>query len=148
MKKIITSIITFSIILSSLSTTFASESYIEELLDLNYWVEEFNINLSDIDFIRFNNPKYAIMYRNFNDVNNGLKNWLMSQYRNWDYEFYQMSWIVTNYNNFIYHTNKYFLYLKLKEINNNYWEVDTAIINSYRNMRSSYTNMKNIVRWH
>jgi|SaaInlStandDraft_3_1057020.scaffolds.fasta_scaffold00576_10 hypothetical protein len=148
MKKIILAIISLSFIFSSLSNTFASEWYIENLLDLNYWVEEYTLNLNELDYIHFSNEKYNIMYRNLKDVNTGLKSGFMEQYRNWEYEYYQMNWIVTNYNNFIYHTNKYFLYLRIKELNNNFWEVDYAIINSYRNMRSSYTNMKNIVRWY
>lgn len=146
MKKIITFIITLSVILSSLSTTFAEEWYIERLLDLNYWVEQYNLDLSNIDYIYFNDDKYNRIYRELKTVDSILKKWFMKNYRNWKLEYYQISWIVTNYNNFIYHTNQFFFFLKLKEQRPYYTELDSAIINSSRNMRSSYNKVKNITR--
>lgn len=147
MKKIILPIITLTIIFSSLSNTFAKEWTLERLLDLNYWVEKYNLSLSQIDYIRFNDSKYNNMYNELIEIDSTLRNEFMKKYRNWEYEYYQMNWIVTNYKNFVYYVNKYFLYIRMKEINNRYMELDTAILNSYRNMRSSYNKVKNIVRW-
>jgi hypothetical protein len=146
MKKIISIIITLTLILSSLSTTFAEEWYIERLFDLNYNIEETNLNLSKINYIHFNEEKYNRIYNEFKTVDSILKKWFIKNYREWNYEYYQINWIVTNYNNFIYHTNQFFFFIKLKEQNNNYTENNTAIIRSYTNMRSSYNKVKNLIK--
>lgn len=146
MKKIISIIITLTLILSSLSTTFAEEWYIERLFDLNYNIEETNLNLSQINYIHFNEEKYNRIYNEFKTVDSILKKWFMKNYREWNYEYYQINWIITNYNNFIYHTNQFFFFIKLKEQNNNYTENNTAIIRSYTNMRSSYNKVKNLIK--
>jgi hypothetical protein len=147
MKKIILFIITLSFIFSSLSNTFAEEWYIERLLDLNYWIEQYDIELSNINYIHFNDEKYNRIYNELKTVDSILKNEFMKKYRSWEYWNYQTNWIIKNYNNFIYYTNKFFYFLKLKEQNPNYKEVDTAIMSSYKNMKSYYNNFKNIVRW-
>ena len=146
MKKIITFIITLSIILSSLSTTFAEEWYIERLLDLNYQVEEYSLDLTEINYIHFNDDKYNKMYNELKTVNSLLKKWFITNYKNWEFDYYQISWIVKNYNDFIYHTNQFFFFIKLKEQRPYYKELDSAILNSSRNMRSSYSKVKNITR--
>jgi hypothetical protein len=148
MRKIILFIITLTIIFSSLSNTFAKEWTLERVLDLNYWVEEFKLNLSNIDYVRFNSSKYNNMYNELIKIDSTLRTEFMKKYRNWEYEYYQINWIITNYNNFVYYINKFFFYTKIKESNSRYVELDTAIINSFRNMRISYNKVKNIVRWH
>ena len=148
MKKIILSIITFCFIFSSLSITFAEEWYIERLLDINYWVEQYNLKLSNIYYIHFNDEKYNRIYNELKTIDSILRNEFMKKYRNWEYKYYQTNWIITNYNNFIYYTNKFFYFLKLKEQNSNYKELDPAIISSYKNIRSSYIKVKDIIRWY
>ena len=149
MKAITKIIITLSIILSSLSTTFAEEEgYIEKLLDLNYWVEEYNINLSSIDYIHFTDYKYNRVYSELKRIDTILKRDFMDKYRSWEFWYYQINWIVTNYNNFIYHANKFLFFLKIKEQNNYFIETDSAIIKSYRDMISSYKKVKNLVKWY
>lgn len=147
MKKIISFIITFSIFFSSLNITFAEEWFIEKLLDINYWVEEYNLNLSNLNYVSYNNSKYNNIYNELKTADSILRSEFMRKYRNWEYEYYQTNWIITNYNNFIYYTNKYLYYKKISESANDYTELDTAIIRSYRNMRSSYIKVKNNVRW-
>ncbi|MFK7780072.1 MAG: hypothetical protein QM490_02895 [Candidatus Gracilibacteria bacterium] len=145
MRKIITYIIAFIIFFSSLSITFAEEGYIEKLLDLNFGVEEYNLNLSSIDYIHFNNPQYNHIYNELKTIDSILREEFMKKYRSGEYEYYQTNGIITNYNNFVYYINRFFFYLKIKE-GNSFIELDTAIIRNYRNMRSSYTKVKNIVK--
>jgi len=146
MKKITTSIIMLTIFFSSFSVSFAEEWYIEKILDLNFWVEEKKLDLSEINNIYFKTSKYTYTYEQLKIADSTLRKGFMEKYRNWDFEYYQTNWIVTNYNNFIYYTNKFFFYLKIKEQNNNFVELDTAIINSYTNMRSSYRKVKELIR--
>jgi len=146
MNKIIKFIITLTIIFSSQSNTFAEEGYIENLFDLNYWVEELDLDLHDIKYIYFNNEKYNRIYREIKTVDSLLKDGFMRNYRNWEYEYYQMNWIVNNYNKFIYNTNQFFFFIKLKEQNSNYSEVNSAIMSSYRNMKIYYSKVKNLAK--
>ena len=146
MKKIILSIIVVTIFFSSLSNTFASEWYIERLFDMNYWVEKATLDLSELDYIQFNNSKYKNMYYEFKTADGILRKEFIKKYRNSEYSYYQINWIITNYNNFIYHINKFFYYLKLNERGYNSKELDNAIINSYTNMRRSYIHVKNNVK--
>ena len=146
MKKITKLIITLSLIFSSLSTTFAKEWYIESLLNLNYSVEEYKLDLVKIDYINFNNKKHKQVYNKLKTSNDILKKWFIKNYKDWKYKSYQINWIIKNYNNFVYHTNKLFLFLKIKEQNNNYTELNTAILRSYINMKTSFTRVQNIIK--
>lgn len=146
MKKIINIIITLSIFFSSMDYTFAEEWYLEKLLDLNYWVEEHNIELAKMDNVNFNNPEFNKVYNELQNIDRVLKDEFIKKYRNWEYTYYQVNWIVTNYKNFVYHANKFFYMLKIEENNPNYDEMGKAILNSYTNMRSSFKKVKNIVK--
>jgi len=146
MKYLLQFITISYLLLSSMSSTFAEEWYLETLLDLNYWVEEHNIEISELDYIYFNNDLYNQVYNEVQNIDRVLKNEFINKYRNWEYEYYQVNWIIQNYKNFIYHTNKFFFYLQIEENHSNYKELDTAILRSYRNMRSSYRKVKNIIR--
>ena len=146
MKKITKLIISFTIIISSLSTTFAEEWYIEKLLDLNYGIEEYELNLSEIKYIHFKNQNFNKIYNELKTADSVLKKWFMRKYRNWELEYYKINWIIKNYNNFVYHTNQFFLFLKLKEQRPYYKETTQAILTNYKEMRNSYKKVKNIIK--
>ena len=110
MKTIIKSIIVLSLIFTSLSSTFAKEWYLEILLDLNYWIEQKNLDLENINYIYFNNNKYNRIYNELKTVDSLLKESFIKQYREWKLKYYQINWIVSNYNNFIYHTNQFLFF--------------------------------------
>jgi hypothetical protein len=146
MKKIIRVIITFIILFSNLDTTFAEEWKIEKLLDLNYWIEEFKINLAELDNYYFKYDKYNNTYSELKYLNEVLKDGFIKKYRNGDYTYNQINWIITSHKNFIYHANKYFGFLKLQEKYPNDMDMDDAIIKSNTSMRSSFKKLKNIAR--
>jgi hypothetical protein len=56
-----------------------------------------------------------------------------------------MQWIVRNYKNFVFHTNKLFFYLSYKDNGIRGKEVDTAILRSYQNIRINFNRMTNII---
>lgn len=146
MKKIINIIIITIFFFSSFKYTFAQEWYMEKLLDLNYWVEEHKIEITKLESIYFNNPEFSIAYDELRGMDRVLKDEFLKKYRNWEYTYYQINWIITSYNKFIYHANKFFNLLKIEEQNPDYEEIDKAILNSYTNMRSSFRKVKNIVK--
>ncbi|MDP2090329.1 MAG: hypothetical protein Q8K30_01915 [Candidatus Gracilibacteria bacterium] len=146
MKKIITIIISTIFFFSSMTNTFAKEGYIEKLLDLNYGLEEHNLELAKINEITFSNPEYNKIYNQLIISDRILKDEFIKKYRKGEYTYYQFNGIVSSYKNFIYNTNRFFYYLKIEEQNNNYEEMDKAIKNSFLNMRSSFIKMKNLVK--
>ncbi len=146
MKKITNLIIFFSLIFSSLSTTFAEEWYIEKVLNLNFAKQEYSINLEKIEYVNFSTSYNKRMYDNIKKANNTLKDSFIAKYKSWEYEYYQINGIIKNYSNFIYHTNNLFYFLKIRERGCDYKELDTAIIRSYTNMKSSFTKVRNIVK--
>ena len=146
MKKIITFIITISIIFSSLNNTFATNISIEELLNINNIEEENKLNFQEIKYINFQNQKYNNLYIRLKQIDKILKKWFIKNYNNWIYDYYQINWLINSYNNFIYYTNELLFFIKLKEENNNFWEIDIAIHKSIINMKSNYLKVKNLAK--
>ncbi len=147
-KKYILVILTIFLTFSIVSSSFAKEeSYIEKLLDLNYWVEKFNINnLEKISYIKFYDSATQKKFDEFRRVNEILKNELIRLYKNWNLDYNSINSIIVNYNNFIYHTNKMFLYKSIKEIRPSYSELNYAIEENYTYARGYYFKVKNIVK--
>ncbi len=146
MKKIIKAIITLTVIISSLSSTFAENWYIENILNLDYTIEENNLELSQINYYHFNIVQYNNIYLNMKKVNGLLKKWIIDNYKNWTYWYYQVNWIIKNHNNFTYNLNQFFFYLKIKESWANYVELNTAIKRSSINIINSYNRIKNLIK--
>jgi hypothetical protein len=57
-----------------------------------------------------------------------------------------MQWIIKNYNNFIYYTNKYFKELKNKELYWNTKEIESNIYNNFTYMKSYYSKFQNLIK--
>jgi len=66
-------------------------------------------------------------------------------YRNEDIDYNKMNWIISNYNKFIYHINKYFYYEYLSEISN-YSEISIASDRNFEFARWYFQKTKNIIR--
>ena len=145
MKKILIYSIIFFWSFSIENTVF-SEWYIDELLEIHSGIEAFDIELVDIQYYRFQTPGIQHVYDSFLSVNDVLKNELMRKYREDNFAYYQMQGIIKNYKGFIYHTDKLFFYLSIKDNGLKGKEIDTAILRSYQNTRIYYTRMKNIIK--
>ncbi len=141
---IILSIFTFFSI--SNITSANKEWYIEKILDLNYWIEEYKIQINDIDYIYFYDEESQKLYDNFRSADKLLKDEIIRLYRDWKIDYYKMNWITQNYNLFIYHTNKMFKYISLKEVRSNLKELDIAILKNYENSRSYYYKTKLMIK--
>jgi len=145
MKKLLLPILSIFIFFSIANTSVAKEWYIEQLLDLNYWVEEYELRLSKIEYVYFYNENTNQMYDGYKIADRLLKDEMMNMYRNWEIDYYTMNWIVENYNLFIYHTNKLFNYVSVKEIRSDSKEVDSAILKNYELSRSYYKRVKHLL---
>ncbi len=145
MKKIISLIIISLVSFSSVSLVFAEveEWYIEQLLQIRTWVEWFNIERAKIDDFQFINPTIANIYTEFKKANRILKDEMMKQYDEWELTHTQINGMIINHKGFVYHTNKLFYYLSMKEKWQAYGsEIDNAITNSYIGLRSNYARLK------
>lgn len=147
LKKTIGCII---ILLSSISisnwvSAFNQGGYIDELLEIPTGVEAFEISLPQVDIYNFRNSSVRSVYENFSSVHQVLRQELLNKYANGDFEYYQMQGIIKNYSDFVYHTNKLFGYLEIRESGISGKTIDTAIIRSYQNIRISYNRMRNTI---
>ena len=151
MKKLLTLIIItlsfFSIFnfANAKNSTKKTEWSLEKLLDLDYWPEEFELYLPKISNIYLRNARNRAIFRAFRDIDNTLRNEFMKKYRNGSIDYNATNGIIDNYSLFVYHTNKYFYYLSVKEANSKYSEVDEAIAENYRLSRAYIKQVKYIL---
>lgn len=143
MKKYIVFIIVALCSFSIANTTSAQS--IDQILQIQTGVEAFDISQVKLDSHTFKTASIQSTYDTFVSTNTILRSELINKYRNGDFEYYQMQGIIKNYSGFIYHTNKLFTYLSIKDSGIKTKEVDTAILRSYQNVRIYYNRMKSLV---
>lgn len=146
MKKIIATIIVFISIFSTSSVTFASDEPIfERLLDLNHWVEEYDLQLAHLDEMYFFDRNLQNMHSEFQQANENIKKEIIMYYRQGRFTNYQTQGIVRAQKNFVYYTNQIFQHMRYKELDPNYADVDGSILDNYRKARSSYNKIKQVI---
>lgn len=143
MRKIFSIIISF-IVFSIFSFTNASEWLLEQNLDLNYWPESFELRLATVWNYKFNNKNNQNTFKNFQYLNNALRENLIKANQEWKFSSNKINWLVREYNLFVYHTNKLFEYIYMKEKKPKYSDADTAISKNYKSARSYFEKLKNI----
>lgn len=122
------------------------EWYMEKILDLNYGIEQYKFEVNEIRYIYFYNKNSQDLYDSFRATEQALKQEFLKQYKNDEIDYYTMNGIINNFNLFVYHSNKMFEYLSMKEKNNSYKELDNAIFKNYQNSRSYFYKTKNLIK--
>ena len=146
MKKIITSIIVLISIISIQSPVFASDEPIfERILDLNYWVEEYDLQLAHLNEMYFFDKNLNNMHSEFQNANENIKQEIIMYYRQGRFTNYQTQGIIRAQKNFVYYTNQIFIHMKYKELDPNYADVDGQTLDNYRHARSYYNKIKQII---
>lgn len=143
MRKIFSIIISF-IVFSTFSFANASEWLLEQNLDLNYWPESFELRLTTVWNYNFKNKNNQNTFTNFQYLNNALRENLIKANQEWKFSSNKINWLVREYNLFVYHTNKFFEYISIKEKKPKYSDADTAISKNYKSARSYFEKLKNI----
>jgi hypothetical protein len=142
MKKIILLIISTTLFFSTINNAFAtktySEWYIEKFLDLNIWIEEYDLNLAHIEEIYFRDYNSQMLFEEFKRTSNLLND-------EWDFEYYQVNWIISNQKKFIYHINRLFYYISFKESNPYYNQTDDLILEHYSVARTYYKRVQALI---
>lgn len=145
MKKIIAGIIAIICIFSTLGTTFAQESFFEDLLDLNYGVEDYQLQLSNLEPMYFYSQDLQAMHSEFQKWNQKIKSEIMQYFRDGRLTDYQVQGIVRAHKNFVYYTNQIFRHSYYKELDPYYADVDSQIIKSYTQSRLAYRKIEKIL---
>jgi len=145
MKKIIATIIISLLAISNTFIVSANNWKVVDLFDMYNWVEEYTLNLVQLEPTNFHSPNLQKTYNDFLEVDAQLKSVFMYKYRNWEISYYEMQDLIWAYENFVYYTGKTFSYIAEQES----WlispELDRALKNSYTNMRSSYARVFHIM---
>jgi len=146
MKNFIKAIIVLSLIFSSQNFTQAEckPDYIQDLFDFEAESEIQSLDLWDIEYQNFKTEKYSNLQYGLKKADDYMKTGIVEKYRNKEFGYYQTSWIIKNYNDFLYHANAYLYYLKLKELYPKDKFIDYDIKDSYTAMKNSYTKVKNL----
>lgn len=147
MKKIILSaVILSSLLFSSILSVNAQEWFISELLELDTGIEVYNLSqIPSLEPQNFSNSSVQATYNEFLSIDRVLRNEFISQYRAGDITTYQMQDLVTSYKNFLYYTNRTFMYIAQEERWIRSKETQLAINSGYSNMRISYSRVVNII---
>ncbi len=146
MKVLIKIIISLFFLFWIVTPSFSQNRwYIENILDLNYWIEVLEISKINTHNYYFNNYQTYRIYNAFKATSRVLKNEIIRKYRDNTIWYYQMKWLITNYTNFIYYTNKYFFFMKQKEIYSNDKIINNAIIDNLTQAKSYYMRMKFLI---
>ena len=137
-------IILFLSLFSIMSFVQAKEGYVENLLEFGQWPEAFDINIVSIEPLTFADSGLQKKYDDFVKTADTLKTAFIWEYANGKFDYYKMQAIINNYNNFVYHTNKFFFYLNEKEKHPSLKELTRAISKNYKLSRSYFQNIKNL----
>lgn len=145
MKKISSLIILLILTLLITKVSFVNADFIENMLNMNSWIEELNLNKHTLYDPRLNNKIMQERYYNLKKSNKEIKKALINEYKEGGFWYYQMQGIVRNYSNFIYYSNKYFSSLKKREIYWNSKEVKSNIEENFSYMVSYYKKFKSLL---
>lgn len=140
-----TFIILSILIFSSIFGGSVSASKIENLLDLPYGIEAYELELSEMNQMSFKNPAVQQTYDEFQKLHIEIKELLIVKYHAGEIEYYQMKDLVRAYNNFIFYTEKAFFYITFEDKWFRSKITQEAIYDAYSNMRISYIQMKHIL---
>lgn len=146
MKKIISLIIVLFSIFSIGKINFVNADFMEDLLNLETWLDEIKFDFYTLKNPNLKNSENQEQFNKLNKVNILIKNAVIKQYKNKKFWYYQTQWLITNYNYFIYYSNKYFSELKKEEI---YWKTTEIKSNTYKNhrdMKFYYIKFQNLAR--
>lgn len=147
MKKILRLIIASSMMFTSIFIANAQEWYIEKLLDLNSGVQSYELeSIPSLKALTFSTSAVQRTYDEFREIDTVLRAEFMIQYRAGKLSYYQIQDLINSYEDFIYYVERTFYYITLEEVGIRGKETQNAIVNGYTNMRTSYVNVKNIIK--
>lgn len=144
MKKILAIICIFSFV-SIPSFSFANSQNIEDLLNIKYGPEVFELEAISFPDYSFSHSAIQNTYNTYKANMEILKGALIEKYSRGEFDYYQMRGIVTNFSYFMYYTNQMFKHIKQKELGYDGKELNVMIHSDYEKTRTFYNLLKNSV---
>ena len=155
MKKITALIISVSLIFSSISHVFAADNYrdqyssgfLENLLELNYGPEQFELENVTIDSIYLSNSENRENLKQTQIYHDEVNNAIIQAYKNKIINSNQLNALTSSQTKFAYHADQYFYYLRQIELYpyQSYREAKVYMLKSYKNMRIYLRKTKRIL---
>lgn len=143
MKKLSLLIIFIFWFFSIFSFANAKDWALELVLDLNYWPESEDIlNIPSLWNYKFKNSDNTSKYKILKEADYYLRKEFIKKYRTWDFSKTNISWIENVYELFIYHTNKYFYFMSIKEAWANYKVANRGISENFKLSRTYLKELK------
>ncbi len=145
MKKIVSLIIIFVWIFSILNFVNASEWEVSNILDLEYGIQESDLDNIYIKNVKLKNTKYNIMYNKMKKVDTVIKKEILRKIEAGEFSYYTWFDIIRAYSSFIYSVNRLFELYSFKEN----WSDDPYINSNIRNtsfvMKTHYKRLQYLV---
>ena len=116
MQKIFAIIIALVLLFSSPVHTFANKGIMDELLDLSYGPEEYNLTLASLDYKYFISSETTAYYNRVSQTNELLQSAILEQHRSGKLGYYTISGVISAQKKFVYHLNELFDGIALKEM--------------------------------
>lgn len=145
MQKLLSVIIGFIFILSTLNTSFANGWYIEDLLDLKYGPEEYDITLANLGYKSFRTQEARDYYAEVQQTNRALQDAIMQAYRTDSLDYYTTQGVISAHKKFVYHLNELFDGISMKESGANYGELDDYILDNYKLSRVYHQKVRKLI---
>jgi hypothetical protein len=104
------------------------------------------MNLSKIEDIYFVDSDNQEVFDSFKNTSEILRDEILRKYENDEFEYYTMQGIVSNYNSFVYYTNKLFYYLSIREQNSSLdAETENGVSKNYSKSRNYFKRLKYLI---
>jgi len=147
MKKIITHIILIFSLFSILSydTTFCSEWLISDMLNIEDWAQESQLNTIKIKTYSLKNEEYRASYAKMKSINQTIKNQILKRIQNNELTYYTWVDTIRAYSNFINSVNRMFELYSQKETYPSDSLIDSKIIDNYYILRTNYKKLQYLI---
>ncbi|MCH8519020.1 hypothetical protein LAT59_04640, partial [Candidatus Gracilibacteria bacterium] len=135
-------IILVSLVFSSGVSANMRQGEMEQMLKIHTQVQEMNLNLPIIESRNLRNIQVRNRYNELKRYDGLLRDALLKEFQRGNISETSMADITHNYRNFIYFTNRVFLYHEIEEQIGRTRETVSVLQNGYEMMRTYYMRVK------
>lgn len=141
-------IISFAIIyffVSIASTHAYTPGALWEVFDLPYGVEQMRMDFQTLPSRNFPRSETTELYQRFVYLDQKLQDEVMNLYYQNILTVYEVNDFIRIHETYLYHTQKTFDYIALKQSGVSGKDIESALLSSYTSLRATYMNMQNIL---
>lgn len=142
MKKIISLIIIFVYIFSIANFVNASEWEVSDILELEYGIQESDLNEIYIKTVSLKDSKYRNKYTSMREVDKVIKKEILRKIQAEEFDYYTWFDVIKTYSSFIYSVNRLFKLYSYKE---DWQDVDSSIRTTSFQIKTYYKKLQYLV---